>query len=100
MSDQSAKSTTTVPLAWKEVPIRFAVHIAIGAAMFMLVGAVAVLLHEFVHWMEIKGLHRYAIYVVSSLKWGIFAGDVYLFGIYLGRTLIHHSKTFWTVEVQ
>jgi hypothetical protein len=87
-------------LAWRDIPLRFAVHMVVGAAMFVTIGLVTVLLHWFVQWMKTEELPKYAIFVVSAVKWSLFGGDILLYAIYFLRTLKHHLQVFWETTVE
>ena len=87
------------PVPWKAIPFRFAYHILIGAAMFVMVGAVAVGLHFFVEWMRASGVATWIVTAARWIEYGLFGIDTALFALFVGRTAVHHGQEMLQAEV-
>lgn len=87
-------------LAWRDLPIRFAIHIAVGVAMFLIIGIAALALHLFVGWLEFKALPTAMVLSARVLEYSLYFIDVLLFTLYTLRTAWSHGKLmlFATVE--
>ena len=86
-------------LRWKQIPLHFGVHVLLGAAMFILVGTAALLLHRFVEWLAKYELPGWMVTSAESLEYGLYMVDVLLFVIYILRTAVHHGRLMIETDV-
>lgn len=86
-------------LTWKQIPVHFAAHMAVGVAMFVLVGSAALVLHFFVMWLEHLQLPAWMLFCTTLIEYGMFACDIGLFVIFIGRSVWSHARLMVTTSV-
>jgi hypothetical protein len=72
----------------------FAHHIAIGTAIFIIVGAPAIGLSFLVHYLETLGVGSFTVTVLTFLEHAILIVDSALFLVYLGSTAYKAVKGY------
>lgn len=85
--------------SWTRIILQTALHVIVGTVVFVVIGAVAVLLHSFVGWMEAHKLPIWMITAATWLSYALFGADCLLFGIYLARTVYHFGKQMIVMEI-
>lgn len=78
-----------------ELPLRFAAHVVVATAMFIIIGLAGVGLHRFVDWMAEMGVASWMTGTARFLEFSVFGLDVLLFAAFLVRTGATHLALMW-----
>jgi len=70
---------------WR-APWEFVVHTVLGSLLFVIVAALAVALNVGVHYLEQFKVSIVIVYGIELAEYGLFAADLYVFGVFLWRT--------------
>jgi hypothetical protein len=81
---------------WWIAFVEFATHVLVASAIFIVLTLGAWGLHEFVHFLQGRGLPVFFLTVLGWLEYMVFIIDVLLFALQLAVTFIKTCKKLWS----
>jgi hypothetical protein len=72
----------------------FAVHVTVGTLIFAVIAGGALLLDRVNHWLQYLGVDSPVGYGLKVAEYAVFATDLLLFLVFLGKTVARAAREF------